>query len=95
MALNESEGITAAAAGSMIAEELEEAAADAAAVAVAAAEGGGPEQAAADGLLASQGVQEMLAFALPALGMVLAGGCCQLRGSRARPFCCRDIRSAA
>lgn len=69
--LPESEGTTAAAAGSLVAEELEEAAADAAAAAVAAAAG---EPAAEGGLLASKEVREMLAFAIPALGMVLAGG---------------------
>jgi hypothetical protein len=78
--LTESEGTTAAAAGSMVAEELEEAAADAVAAALAAGEGGGPPEEAAGGaaeglrggLLASKEVQEMLAFAVPALGMVLA-----------------------
>lgn len=80
--LPESEGTTAAAAGSLIAEELEEAAADAAAAAVAAEAAGGhgagaeAEAAAEGGLLASKEVREMLAFAIPALGMVLAGGEC-------------------
>ncbi|KAI7838915.1 hypothetical protein COHA_007321 [Chlorella ohadii] len=72
----------------MIAEELEEAAADAAAAALAAAGSSAQEEAAEGGaaaagaagaagatqgvLFASKEVQEMLAFAVPALGMVLA-----------------------
>ena len=93
--LSESEGATAAAAGSMIAEELEEAAADAAAAALAAeARGGpaGPEPAASaagqqGSLFATKEVQEMLSFAVPALGMVLAGLACKRLAGRCASGC--------
>lgn len=112
--LSDAEGITAAAAASLMVEELEEAAADAdaasgrapaapaagsgpAASAAEAAAGGAGEEAGDDsteGLLRSRELGEIVGFALPALGMVLADPlmslidtgtcCCWAAGSAAR-----------
>lgn len=73
--LPDSEGTTAAAAASPLVEGLEEAAAGAAAAAAPLSDGEAGDAGGAAGLLASGDVREMLGFALPALGMVLAGGC--------------------
>ena len=70
--LPDSEGTTAAAAASPLVEGLEEAAADAAAEAGALPDAASGDES-AEGLLASGEVREMLGFAVPALGMVLAG----------------------
>lgn len=66
-----SEGLTSAAATSLAIKELEEAAADVLGSAAAPAEGEA-EVDTTEGLLQSKELREMLAFAVPALGMVLA-----------------------